>query len=149
MSEEEKKENKSTRAKEHKCISADVGEEKKEIHKAARIISRIALIAGVATFVSGLLVVPYAFCDALVSLPVRESDYHLIVQYLISSATKPAFAFFWLIAAISLNLSIAPLFIERDMRSRLLPLEFVLAGILLYYIVRHVLLHFILRLGLL
>jgi hypothetical protein len=66
-----------------------------------------------------------------------------------SSATIPAFAFFWLIAAISLNLSIAPLFIEREMRSRLRPLILVVASILLYYIVRHILLHFILRFGLL
>ncbi|MHC4113121.1 MAG: hypothetical protein ACYSUY_18760 [Planctomycetota bacterium] len=124
-------------------------EEKKEIPKAARIISRIALVAGVATFVSSLLVVPYAFCEALVSLPVREGDYHAIVRYLRSSATIPAFAFFWLIAAISLNLSIAPLFIEREMRSRLRPLILVVASILLYYIVRHILLHFILRFGLL
>ncbi|MHC4640965.1 MAG: hypothetical protein ACYS32_04920 [Planctomycetota bacterium] len=122
-------------------------EEKKEIHKAARIISRIALIAGFVTFLCGLLVVPYAFCDALVSLPLREPKYYVIVSYLHSSETIPAFAFFWLIAAISLNLSIAPLFIERDIRSRLLPLEFVVAGILLYYIVCHVLLHFILIFG--
>jgi hypothetical protein len=117
-------------------------EEKKEIHKAARIISRIALIAGFVTFLCGLLVVPYAFCDALVSLPVREPKYYRIVSYLRSSATIPAFAFFWLITAISMNLSIAPLFIEKDMRSRLRPLILVLAGILLYT-VYHVLLHFI------
>ncbi len=121
-------------------------EEKKEIHKAAIIISRIALIAGVATFVCGLLVIPYAFYDALVYLPLSEPNYYVIVSHLRSSATIPAFAFFWLIAAISLNLSIAPLFIERDERFRLLPLAFVLAGILLYEVCR-ILLHFIWRLG--
>jgi hypothetical protein len=121
-------------------------EERNEIHKAARIISLIALIAGVVTFVWALLVVPYAFCDALVSLPVREPNYYVIVRYLISSATIPAFAFFWFIAAISLNLSIAPLFIERDMRSRILPLALVMAGIILYKVC-HILLHFIWRLG--
>jgi hypothetical protein len=121
-------------------------EEKKEIHKAARIISRIALIAGFVTFLCGLLAVPYAFCDALMSLPVREPKYYRIVSYLHSSATIPAFAYFWLIAAISLNLSIAPLFIEKDMRSRLRPLILVPAGILLY-VAYHVLLHFVWMLG--
>lgn len=121
-------------------------EEKKEVHKAARIISRIALIAGFVTFLCGLLAVPYAFCDALVSLPVREPKYYRIVSYLISSAPIPAFAYFWLIAAVSLNLSIAPLFIEKEMRSRLRPLILVLAGILLYT-VWHILLHFIRMLG--
>jgi hypothetical protein len=105
-----------------------MSEEKKEKRK-PRIISRIALFAGIATLLCSFMTFPFAYfySDALVS-PDEPHDnfiayFFLIVAYL-------SLFFLWPLFAISLILSIVTLFVERNERLRLLPLVLVLIGIL-------------------
>ena len=105
-------------------------EEKKEKqHKAVRIILYIARWAGIATFVGGLLIFPYAFCDSLVSS--GEVDQYQITHLFLLVFFSIVY-FYGPLFAISLILSIVTLFVKQDIRSRLRPLILVLAGFSLY-----------------
>ncbi|NIP24771.1 MAG: hypothetical protein GWN67_25515 [Phycisphaerae bacterium] len=97
-----------------------------EVKHKPKVISLIARIAGFVTFSLGLLMVPYSCYCAIT--PMSEPYDWLISFYLFAPAIV-SFEFFWLIAPISLLLSILPLVIERDIRHRVLPLAFVLTGI--------------------
>ena len=103
--------------------------EKKEQHKAVRIILHISRWAGIATFTGGFLIFPYAFCDSIVSSgemdEYQRTHLFLLVLFSIVCFYGPLFA-------ISLILSIVTLFIKQDIRSRLRPLILVLAGFSLY-----------------
>jgi len=107
-------------------------EERKEQHKAPRIVSYIALVAGIATFLNGLLLVSITLWASII--PGAGGDFDFIGLILIVVAVESIiFSYYlWPIAAIGLVLSIVALFIERNKYFRLLPLAFVLAGILLY-----------------
>lgn len=104
-------------------------EEKKEQRK-ARIISRIALLAGIVTFLFGIMLLPFAivYSSALVSPGEPFINFR---AYFLSTVAYLSVLFLWPLFAVSLILSIVTLFIERDKRLRLLPLTLVLIGILL------------------
>ncbi len=84
---------------------------------------------GIVTFLLGLLIVPYAFCNAIVYY--EEFGAEVIAGILLVAALF-AMISFWPTAVIGLILSIITLCIEGNVLFRLLPLAFVLAGILLY-----------------
>jgi hypothetical protein len=106
-------------------------EERKEKHKAVRIILYISRIAGIATFVGGLFIAPYAYCDAFVSS--GERDGWFFMHFLLIMLFSTMF-FYGPLFAISLILSIVTLFIKQDIRSRLRPLILVLAGFSLHVV---------------
>jgi len=97
-----------------------------------RIVSIIALVAGVATFGSGLLLCPAALWFTI--SPIAGGDFDFIGVFLLVVCVL-SFCSFLPLAAIGLVLSIVTLFIERNKRLRLLPLAFVLAGICLFKVV--------------
>ena len=101
---------------------------KKERAKSCRIISIIALIAGIDTFLCGLMVF---ICGVWSIITPFASDFDFIAMFLVMVALFILIAF-WPFFAIGLILSIVTLFMERDMRFRLLPLVLVLFGLLLY-----------------
>jgi hypothetical protein len=106
-------------------------EEKKEKYK-PRVISRIALLLGIVTFFSGLLLVPFTLWFALI--PDAGGDLDFIGMFFTFVAIPSIFSahFILPIAAIGLVLSIVALFIERDISHRLLPLVFFIVGICFY-----------------
>jgi len=102
-------------------------EEKKEKQK-PKVISSIPRLAGFVPFLSGLLVVFFTCWLAFGPHDKQLRELNVIV-HIFFTVCLVSFELFWHITAISL---IVLLFIERDMRRRVLPLAFVLAGILLY-----------------
>ncbi len=102
-------------------------EERKEKHK-PRIISIIALVVGIATFLCGLLIVPFTLCMVIVG-PGFAMD---IILMLLFGLALFSTVLFVPLAIIGLILSIVTLFIERDIYLRAAPLTLVLFGILLY-----------------
>ena len=104
-------------------------EERKEKRK-PRVISRIALVAGFATFLCGLLIVPAAGLMAFNSSAFKDEG----ITRLIAVVAYYSFVSFWYIKISGLILSIVALFIERNKYYRLLPLAFVLLGFLLYVV---------------
>lgn len=106
-----------------------VKEERKEEHK-PRIIKTIALIAGVATFLCGLLMVPFVVLAATEPNP-GEFRTEGIMRLFFAVAFEIV-SLFWPIAIIGLTLSMATLFIQRKNHFRILPFAFVLTGIGLY-----------------
>jgi hypothetical protein len=100
-----------------------------EIQK-PRVMSRIARIAGIASFVGGFLIVPYTCSDAFVTSGEMLSECFLTHFALLVIYSGPYFL--WPLFAISLILSIVTLFIERNIFHRLRPLILVLTGIFLY-----------------
>lgn len=98
-------------------------EEKKETPKGYRIISIIALVLGIATSLCGLIV----FIGTVRAAVTFPSDFDIIGMFLMFVAVV-ALCAFWPVFAIGLTLSIVTLFIEREMRFRLLPLAFVIVG---------------------
>ena len=103
--------------------------ERKEQHKAARIILYIARWAGIASFVGGLLIFPYAFCDSLLSSGEMD-EYH--ITHLFMLVLSSIMYFYGPLVVVSLILSLITLDIEQDKRFRLRPLKLVMAGIGLY-----------------
>lgn len=101
-----------------------MSEEEQGKHK-PRIISYIALIVGVATFLCGLLIAPFADWIALKS----NGDTYVHAALLIPFLSK---VLFLPIVGIGLALSIVTLIIEQHERLRQLPWMFVLVGILIY-----------------
>ena len=97
-------------------------EKKKEQNKAVRIISIIALVAGIAMFLCGLLIVPIPV------LRVIGSG----IPDLLSIAACYSLLLFRCIIIPALVLSLVTLLFERNKYYRWLPLAFVVAGILLY-----------------
>ena len=105
-----------------------MSEEERTEKRKPRTISHIALMYGIVAVLLGFLIVPYAFRDAIVYSDgpgVEVIEIFLIVAMF-------AMISFWPTAVIGLVLSIVTLFIERKLLFRLLPLAFVVAGILLY-----------------
>lgn len=100
-----------------------------EHHKAVRIILYVSRWAGIFSFVGGLLIFPYAYCDALVTSGERDGWFFAVVLYLMIFSTM---YFYGPLCAISLILSIVRLFIKQDIRSRLRPLILVVVGSLLH-----------------
>ena len=107
-----------------------MSEEQRKEKRKPKAISRIALRAGIAMFLGGLLIFPFAYVysHALVSPDEPHANFF---AYFMLNVTYPSFYFLWPLFGISLILSIVTLFIERDKRLRLLPLALVLFGILL------------------
>ena len=106
-------------------------EKRKEKHKALRILSTIELFAGIATFLCGLLLVFLVCWTIIVRSGVKLRGLDAIAFFVLTVGVS-SMVLFWPIAVFGLVLSIVALFLERDMRSRLRPLIFVLAGILIY-----------------
>jgi len=101
--------------------------ERKEQHKAVRIISYIALIVGVATLLCGLLMVPATVLGAINPTAFMSERFDWLTNIAYYSGLLFNYIF-----TISCTLSIITLFIERNKYYRLLPLAFVLIGVLLY-----------------
>ena len=101
--------------------------ERKEKHK-PRIISRIALLAGIVTFLFGLMLFPFAFVYSSALVSPGELHHNFRAYFL--STVAYSYIILWPLFAISLILSIVTLFIERNERLRFLPLVLVLIGIL-------------------
>lgn len=103
--------------------------ERKEQHKAVRIISYIALVTGVATFLCGILMVP------AVGLYVinRTAFISERFDWLTDMAWYSSRLFDYIVIP-ALILTIATLSIERNKYYQLLPGMFVLIGHLLYFV---------------
>jgi len=116
-----------------------MSEEEKEKHKAVRIILYMARWAGIFSFVGGLLIAPYAYCDAFVTSGERDGWFamHFLLLMLFSSIY-----FYGPLCAISLIPSIVTLFIKQDIRSRLRPLILVLAGFSLHVLYLYIFIFF-------
>jgi len=111
----------------------NMSEEERKEKQELSIVSILALGAGIATFLCSLLILPLFIWSAIVESPGALGAYGITIFLMVLAF----FSFILLLpsVAIGLPLSIITLLIERDMRFRLLPLAFVLAGILaLYYI---------------
>jgi hypothetical protein len=107
-------------------------EEKKDILITYRIISIIALFIGIATFLSGLMLVPATLWFAII--PPTEGDVIGLLLSVLTFVPILCEIYLWPIAAIGLVLSIITLFTERNMYYRALPWNFLLFGILLYIV---------------
>ena len=94
-------------------------------HKAVRIISIIALVAGIAMFLCGLVLVPFSIL-LLVRGSVGSSD---SFGYLLFGVSFYSIRLFMIPALV---LSLVTLLFERNKYYQWLPLAFVVAGILLY-----------------
>jgi hypothetical protein len=103
-------------------------EKRKEKHE-PKFTSAIALIAGIVTFLLGLLMVPAILW--LNIYPEAGHDFDFIGMFLVIVYVVSWLMFFPLVA-IGLVLSIFTLFIGRNKYLRFLPLAFVLVGFLLY-----------------
>lgn len=104
-------------------------EERKEKHIVSRDISYLALIPSVTTFLLGLMIVPYAFCDSIVYYDELGAE---VISGVLLMAALFAMLSFWPTAAIGLILSIVMFFKGPNKYFRLLPFAFVVAGLLLY-----------------
>ena len=104
-------------------------EERKEKHIASRIVYVMALVAGIVTFLCGLLTIPL---ERLIANYFPTEFFEADIELLIIIGVFFLWVWFWRIAAICLVPSIVTLFIERDKRFRLLPLTFVMVGMLLH-----------------
>ncbi len=102
-------------------------EEKKEQHKAVRIISIIALVVGIAVFLHSLLYVP-----PTIIILVRGSigRGYLYMSYFVSFVSHLLFRFITIYAFV---LSLVTLLFERKKYYRWLPFVFVVAGIIIYF----------------
>ncbi|MHC4083887.1 MAG: hypothetical protein ACYSWZ_02960 [Planctomycetota bacterium] len=102
-----------------------------EKHK-PRIISRIALIIGIVTLLSWILMFPAGLWNHfyLSAIPLGSPDagheYYFIGQFLNAVAILSIFYFtiFWPLIITGFILSVVTLFIERNKNFRLLPLAF-------------------------
>lgn len=103
-------------------------EKKKEKHK-PRVISRLALLAGIVTFLFGIMLLPFAIVNSSALVSPGEPFMNFRAYFLCTVVGLSLF-FLWPLAAISLILSIITLFIERNERLRVIPLVLVLIGIL-------------------
>ena len=103
-------------------------EERKEKPK-VRIVSIIALIVGIATFVCGLFIVPFTLWSHMFPNLGMGID---VIWILLLAVALCSTVLFVPIAIIGLVLSIVTLFIERDIYLQAVPLTLVLFGILLY-----------------
>ena len=152
MSEEER-----IRAQEQKSISAQVGEgERKTILDYLRdshsnkvsTLTKLSLIAGIATFLSGFLLVPFTLWSKL--FPDPESGFSCI-RFLLFGVARISYSLFPFIAIIGLVLSTLRFWfvyrddwkfvwklmpwqidLDTDICLRLLPFAFVVNGIILY-----------------
>lgn len=105
-------------------------EERKEQHKAVRIISNIALIVGITTFLLGILLVPYTRLTVIYPSNVEPKP-DAIWIFLIAAGLS-SIKSFWFFTIIGMILSVVTFNIERDTCRRVLPLAFVLIGFLIY-----------------
>lgn len=99
-----------------------------EQHKSVRIISRIALVAGIAIFLCGLLIVPIPVLRVIGLTAFRMEG----IPDLLSIVASYSNLLFRCIIIPALILSLVTLLFERNKYYRWLPLVFVVAGILLY-----------------
>ena len=107
-----------------------MSEENKKVKRtASKNISYLALIPGITTLLLGLMIVPYAFCDALVSS--NEPGAYFFTLLSLDMALF-AMVSFRPAVAIGLIISIVMLFKGTNKYFRLLPFAFVVAGLLLY-----------------
>ncbi len=104
-------------------------EERKEEKQKPRIVSIIALIEGIATFVCGLFIVPFTLWFHMFPDPGIGID---VIWILLLGVALCSTLLFVPLAIIGLVLSIITLFVERDIYLRAAPLTLVLFGILLY-----------------
>ncbi|NIP23700.1 MAG: hypothetical protein GWN67_23710 [Phycisphaerae bacterium] len=109
-----------------------MSEEERGECKAARIVSITALVIGIATFLSGLLLVPATLWFAIIPGAGGDFDFIGMLLTVVDVSSFCVSFFLWPIAAIGLVLSIISLFIERDIHLRLLPLTFFIVGICFY-----------------
>lgn len=109
-----------------------MSEEEKKEKCEPRVISRFALLVGIATFLSGLLLVPATLWFAII--PEAGGDLDFIGMFFTLMAVIPILAIYsvWPIVAIGMVLSIVALFIERNIYYRLLPIAFYIVGICFY-----------------
>ncbi|MHC4642331.1 MAG: hypothetical protein ACYS32_11855 [Planctomycetota bacterium] len=106
-----------------------------------RVVSAIALGAGITTLVTGLLALlidlwPLVFPDS--GSDSTLDIIGLFLLFLMIWAVIPLYCLIWIFIPVSLVLSIITLFIERNIYRRLLPLVFVLAGICLFIMVSRI-----------
>ena len=104
-------------------------EERNEKHIASRIVYIIAIVAGMVTFLCGLLTIPL---ERLITNYFPTEFFEADIELLIIIGVFFLWVWFWRIAAICLVPSIIALLIKRDKRFRLLPLAFVMVGMLLH-----------------
>lgn len=105
-----------------------MSEEKRKEKQEPRFTSIIALVVGIAAFLSGLLIVPAAGLMVLNPSAFKGEG----ITRLIAVVAYYSLVSFWYITIPALILSLVVLFIERNKYYRLLPLAFVLIGFLLY-----------------
>ena len=110
---------------------------RKEEHKAVRTLSYIALIAGISTFLLILVCFPLTLW-LIIGLRPKTPEAENIARFLLAF-TYETIIWFWFIATPALIISIVTLLKERNKCLRILPLAFVLAGILLYKVCHSVL----------
>ena len=110
-------------------VQDDVDDGNRAVSAIERTVSVIALIAGIATFLGGLMV--YLASLWLVVYPDAGHDFDIIGMLLVIVAVC-VWCSCMPVGPIALVLAIVTLFIERNIWLRLLPLAFVLAGICLF-----------------
>ena len=92
-----------------------------------RAVSVIALMIGIATFLSGLFFVPLILWVSIIPFAGQEGD--VIMLILLVVAFLPILCtYLWPIAAIGFVLSVVTLLIERNKYLRILPLAFIIVG---------------------
>ncbi|MHC4691234.1 MAG: hypothetical protein ACYS67_00740 [Planctomycetota bacterium] len=103
----------------------------KEILK-PEVVSRCALITGIVTFLSGLLMVPAILWINF--YPDAGHEFDFIGMLLIGVAVLSIISIFrlWPLMVIGFLLSIVTLFIERNKYRRFLPFAFFIMGICFY-----------------
>jgi L-cystine uptake protein TcyP (sodium:dicarboxylate symporter family) len=110
-------------------------QDRKEQHKAVRIISYIALIVGIATFLCVLLIVPATGLYVINRKAFISERFDWLTN--IAWYSSQLFKYITIPAII---LSIVTFLIERNKYYQLLPLAFVTIGELLYFVCRAIIL---------
>lgn len=100
-----------------------MSEEEKKVKHEPKFISLIALVAGIATLLCNLLIVPFILCLVIEGFSIASGLMFLFAVAFGGTLLLAAFAIWGLI------LSVVTLFIERNIYFRLLPLALVLFGI--------------------
>ena len=107
-------------------------EERKEEYK-PKVVSYFAFVAGIATFLCGLLTIPYIVFTGLTAIiPMLEAKIDEGITEVFFGRAFVSVLLFWPIAIIGLILSIVTFCLEQDKRFRIRPLTLELAGIGFY-----------------